>query len=74
MSRVGGVEHPAARAVPVEVERDWITGLPSTRGGALMVPIVQRRMADDEFWEFACHEGNLDPGVLHDQFSNADNK
>ena len=40
----------------------------------MIIPIVQRRMADDEFWEFACHEGNLYPGVLHDQFSNADNK
>jgi hypothetical protein len=24
-------------------------------------------MPDDEFWEFACHEGNLDPGDLADQ-------
>ena len=37
--------------------------------------IQQRRMADDEFWEFACHEGNHDD-ILTDQVSkvNAEKK
>jgi hypothetical protein len=26
-------------------------------------------MPDDEFWEFACHEGNLDPVDLADQIN-----
>ena len=40
-----------------------------TRPWTMRVP--ERRMADDEFWEFACHEGNLDPAVMHGQFENA---
>jgi len=36
-----------------------------TRPWTLRIP--QRRMPDDEFWEFACHEGNLDPGVVDEQ-------
>jgi hypothetical protein len=32
--------------------------------------VAQRRMADDEFWEFACHEGNLDPDLLSNQIIN----
>jgi hypothetical protein len=38
-----------------------------TRPWTLRIP--QRRMADDEFWEFACHEGNVDPDVLSDQLN-----
>jgi hypothetical protein len=26
--------------------------------------VAQRRMADDQFWEFACHEGNQDSDIL----------
>jgi hypothetical protein len=33
-----------------------------TRPWTLRIP--QRRMADDEFWEFACHEGNQDGDIL----------
>ena len=40
-----------------------------TRPWTIRIP--QRRMADDEFWEFACHEGNLDPAVLTSQIENA---
>ena len=29
------------------------------------IRVAQRRLADDEFWEFACHEGNRD-GELSD--------
>jgi hypothetical protein len=36
-----------------------------TRPWTLRIP--ERRMGDDEFWEFACHEGNLDPGVVDEQ-------
>ena len=36
-----------------------------TRPWTLRIP--ERRMPDDEFWEFACHEGNQDPDVLVDQ-------
>jgi hypothetical protein len=32
--------------------------------------VAERRIADDEFWEFACHEGNHDD-VLTDQISHA---
>jgi len=38
-----------------------------TRPWTLRIP--ERRMADDEFWEFACHEGNLDPVDLADQIN-----
>jgi hypothetical protein len=27
-------------------------------------------MPDDEFWEFACHEGNRDADVLSKQIAN----
>jgi len=40
-----------------------------TRPWTLRIP--QRRMPDDEFWEFACHEGNLDPDVLSNQIKNS---
>jgi hypothetical protein len=40
-----------------------------TRPWTLRIP--QRRMPDDEFWEFACHEGNLDPDVLSSQIKNS---
>jgi hypothetical protein len=33
-----------------------------TRPWTLRIP--QRRMPDDEFWEFACHEGNQDSDIL----------
>jgi hypothetical protein len=36
-----------------------------TRPWTLRIP--ERRLADDEFWEFACHEGNLDPGVVDER-------
>jgi hypothetical protein len=36
-----------------------------TRPWTLRIP--ERRMPDGEFWEFACHEGNLDPGVVDEQ-------
>jgi hypothetical protein len=38
-----------------------------TRPWTLRIP--ERRMPDDEFWEFACHEGNLDPVDLADQIN-----
>jgi len=38
-----------------------------TRPWTLRIP--ERRMPDDEFWEFACHEGNLDPADLADQIN-----
>jgi hypothetical protein len=34
------------------------------------IRIAQRRIADDEFWEFACHEGNHD-GALSDDIVNS---
>ena len=33
--------------------------------------VAQRRIADDEFWEFACHEGNHDDDVTSKQFTNS---
>ena len=33
--------------------------------------VGQRRMPDDEFWEFACHEGNVDPDLLSNQIDNS---
>ena len=33
--------------------------------------VGQRRMPDDEFWEFACHEGNVDPDLLSNQIINS---
>ena len=32
--------------------------------------VVEKRVPEDEFWEFACHEGNHDAGVLATQISN----
>ncbi|HUR20356.1 MAG TPA: hypothetical protein VMZ90_06065 [Vicinamibacterales bacterium] len=34
------------------------------------IRVAQRRMADDEFWEFACHEGNHD-AILSNQIINS---
>jgi len=33
--------------------------------------VVHRRRADEEFWEFACHEGERDAGETTDQFSDS---
>ena len=33
--------------------------------------VAQRRAADDEFWEFACHEGNHDDDVVTKEITNA---
>jgi hypothetical protein len=40
-------------------------------GDSRTIRIAQRRIPDDEFWEFACHEGNHDPGLLSNQIDNS---